>query len=292
MEKEIHMQFTLTIQHLKTKRTLTDYLKDELLLPRKVRHFLRIRKHVWINDVAYPFHHLVKNGDHLTLQVSPEDYSFSPVQLGNKDQVVICYEDEHILIVDKPKGKKTHPNQPNETNTLLNDVAAYLNPFNQMPYVVHRLDKETSGLVLFAKNPVVLPILGKMLACKTISRTYQAIVTGILPKETFTINAPIGRDRHDRRKRRIDYKNGKKAITNVTVCKTQKNRSYLKIQLETGRTHQIRVHLSHIGHPLIGDPLYAPFSSFEPLQLKAIELQLIHPFTKKQLHIKSKNTLY
>ena len=209
---------------------------------------------------------------------------FPTIHLGEATRVKVLYEDEHLMIVNKPYGIKTHPNQPQETDTLLNHVAAYLAEKNQVPYVVHRLDKETSGAIVFAKTPFVLPILGRLLETKQIYRQYQAIVAGHFNQKEQTINQPIGRDRHDRRKRRIDPQKGDSAITHVQVVKAlSNNQTAVTCVLETGRTHQIRVHLASEGHPIIGDPLYNPKSQAARLMLHASQLHLLHPFTKKQI---------
>ncbi|HAZ0996695.1 TPA: RluA family pseudouridine synthase, partial [Enterococcus faecium] len=140
---------------------------------------------------------------------------------------------------------------------------------------------ETSGAVLFAKNPFVLPILGRMLEQKMIYRRYQAIVWGEIAKD-MTITNKIGRDRHDRRKRVVDDKNGQSALTHVTVNKVLSEQTQVYCVLETGRTHQIRVHLAHKGHPIVGDPLYQNRTA-ERLMLHALELHMIHPFTQEKI---------
>ena len=208
-------------------------------------------------------------------------FTYQEVQLGDAKHIRVLYEDEHLIIVDKPAGMKTHPNEPTENSTLLNHLAAYLDTKKQRPYVVHRLDKETSGAVLFAKNPFVLPILGRMLEQKMIYRRYQAIVWGKIAKDR-TITNKIGRDRHDRRKRVVDDKNGQNALTHVTVDKVLSGKTQVYCVLETGRTHQIRVHLAHIGHPIVGDPLYQNRPA-ERLMLHALELHMIHPFTQEKI---------
>lgn len=272
------MEIQLAVQPQFDGLTLSDYL-TELYIPRKTKHFLRIRKHVKINDEHYPFHHLVHTGDNIHLTICDDDYPEHHVLPGNKEMVTVLYEDEHLIIVDKPIHMKTHPNQPDENDTLLNHVADYL---NQSPYVVHRLDKETSGCILFAKNPVILPLLTRMLEHKEIHRDYEAIARGIITDPAITIDQPIGRDRHDKRKRCIDKRYGKKAVTHVIKLDKFNGDTRIICTLDTGRTHQIRVHLDAIGHPLKGDPLYHPDNESR-LFLHAYELRFIHPLTQTEI---------
>ncbi|MCC9081764.1 RluA family pseudouridine synthase [Enterococcus faecium] len=168
-----------------------------------------------------------------------------------------------------------------KTDTLLNHLAAYLDTKQQRPYVVHRLDKETSGAVLFAKKSICLADTWKNVGTKKIYRRYQAIVWGEIAKD-MTITNKIGRDRHDRRKRVVDDKNGQSALTHVTVNKVLSEQTQVYCVLETGRTHQIRVHLAHKGHPIVGDPLYQNRTA-ERLMLHALELHMIHPFTQEKI---------
>lgn len=282
------MEFKFVLPEDVNADNLKDLLEFEWLIPRKVRHFLRVRKNVQINGKQAMFHQLVKPGDVITLLFESEDYETPTINLGQENQVDVLWEDEHLIIVNKPFGKKTHPNQPDESDTLLNDLAAYLKPKNQLPYVVHRLDKETSGAILFAKNPIILPILGRMLEKKEIHRVYEAQINGSLPKDTMVINKKIGRDRHDRRKRVVDEKSGKTAITHITTQKKDGHLTWVECWLETGRTHQIRVHLASIGKPILGDPLYhSKPTNASRLMLHAKELSLIHPFTKESLTVKA-----
>lgn len=273
------MELSIPLPKNFKEQTVRELLEQEWLVPRKVRHFLRTRKNVSINGETALFHFTVKSGDIVTLQFEPEDYPIPTILLGNTAKVNVLFEDEHLIILNKPIGMKTHPNQPNENDTLLNHLAAYLAPRNQIPYVVHRLDKETSGAILFAKNPFVLPILGRLLESKQIYRRYQAVISGHLT-DSLTIRKKIGRDRHDRRKRVIDERRGDMAVTHVDIASYEKktNQTTIYCVLETGRTHQIRVHLASLGHPIIGDPLYHPKPNGR-LMLHAYELHLTHPFT-------------
>ena len=275
------MEITITLPDTQPTTTIRELLEQEWLVPRKVRHFLRIRKNVWINQEPALFHFEVHAGDHITLRFEETDYQYQEVQLGKASFVQPLYEDDHLLIVNKPAGMKTHPNEPTENDTLLSHLAAYLKKKEQRPYVVHRLDKETSGAILFAKNPFVLPILGRMLEQKKIYRRYQALVWGTI-KEDLILKDKIGRDRHDRRKRVVDPHKGQTALTHVSVDQVVNGQTQVYCVLETGRTHQIRVHLAHKGHPIVGDPLYQNRTA-ERLMLHALELHMIHPFTQEKI---------
>lgn len=271
---------------------LRTLLQDKWLIPRKVRHYLRMNKQVLVNDVSQHFHENVHAGDLITIHLDEKDYPKPEIILGDREKIIPLYEDEHLLIVDKPVKMKTHPNQPDENDTLLNHVASYLADEQVSPYIVHRLDKETSGVIMLAKSPLILPVLGRMLENKEIRRTYQAVASGKLNEPQFVISKPIGRDRHDKRKRRISER-GQEAITHVSVLKTSAKQSEISCQLETGRTHQIRVHLASIGHPIIGDPLYHPKStSTERLALHAKTLSFKHPFTDEVITVDSPFSLY
>ena len=270
------------IYHEAQTQSLTDYL-TKLYIPRKTKHFLRMEKRVRVNGEIVPFHTLLKANDQLTITFNDDLYPQANILFSTKHEFEILYEDEHLIIVNKPIHLKTHPNEPTENDTLLNQVATYLRPQNCTPYVVHRLDMETSGCLLFAKNPVILPILSRMLEQKEIKRTYEALALGNITQKQMTINRPIGPNPHDKRKRQIDFKRGQKAITHVQVLEQLANTTRIQCILDTGRTHQIRVHLQSIGHPLKGDPLYQT-NKAERLYLHARELTLIHPWTKQKIH--------
>ncbi len=278
------MSFTVTIQNPYPKTTVKQLLEEHFLIPRKIRHFLRIKKHVLINGAPINWQTSVDLGDQITLIFDSEDYPQKEIPFGDPRQVETLYEDEHLIIVNKPEGMKTHGNEPTEI-ALLNHVSAFV---EKTCYVVHRLDMETSGAILFAKNPFILPILNRLLENKAIKRQYWALVEGQLPQKTITYNKPIGRHRHDRRKRVVDHRNGQIALTHVTVLKQFKQASLINCQLETGRTHQIRVHLSHDHHPIIGDPLYHSKPKGR-LLLHAHKLSITHPLTLQPITVQAKS---
>lgn len=277
----MNYNFTLFYPKNKPAQSVSNTLR-ELLIPRKWRHYLRIRKQVKINGEYRYFNQLINPEDKISLQL---DFIESQQQhypaSGKKPKVV--YEDDNLLIINKPKGQKTHPNLF-ETDTALNDCATYL---KCSPYIVHRLDKLTSGLLLVAKNPAVVPILNRELTSKIFKRNYVATVNH--PEnltEAGTISAPIGHDPADQRKRMIT-KDGLRAVTHYQVIEKNRNTAKVKVSLETGRTHQIRVHLASIGAPIVGDPLYNPeFNQQDDLQLEAVEMELIKPYSFEKLDVR------
>ena len=274
------MKFTFVIPDSLPEMTVKVFLEEQLLIPRKIRHFLRIKKHILINQEEVHWHQTVKSGDECQLIFDEEDYPEKEIPWGNPDLIQEVYQDQHLIIVNKPEGMKTHGNQPNEI-ALLNHVSAYV---GQTCYVVHRLDMETSGLVLFAKNPFILPILNRLLEKKEISREYWALVDGNINSKELVFRDKIGRDRHDRRKRVVDTKNGQYAETHVNRLKQFPNKtSLVRCKLKTGRTHQIRVHLSHHNSPILGDPLYNSKSKTSRLMLHAFRLSFTHPLTLEKL---------
>ena len=274
------MQFTFTLPSSLPQMTVKELLEEQLLIPRKIRHFLRTKKNILINQKQVHWNEIVKPGDICQLTFDEEDYPPKEILWGNLDLVQEIYQDQHLIIVNKPEGMKTHGNQPGEI-ALLNHVSAYV---GQNCYVVHRLDMETSGLVLFAKNPFILPILNRLLEKKDIAREYWALVEGQVGSKELVFRDKIGRDRHDRRKRIVDEKNGQYAETHISRLKQFPNKTILvRCKLKTGRTHQIRVHLSHHKHPILGDPLYNSKSRTSRLMLHAFRLSFTHPLTLEKL---------
>lgn len=274
------MHFTFTLPSSLPQMTVKQFLEEQLLIPRKIRHFLRIKKNILINQKQVHWNEMVKSGDICQLTFDEEDYPQKEILWGKPDLVQEIYQDQHLIVVNKPEGMKTHGNQPDEI-ALLNHVSAYV---EQTCYVVHRLDMETSGLVLFAKNPFILPILNRLLEKKEIAREYWALIEGQIGSKELIFRDKIGRDRHDRRKRVVDPKNGQHAETHISRLKQFPNKtSLVRCKLKTGRTHQIRVHLSHHKHPILGDPLYNSQSKTNRLMLHAYRLSFTHPLTLEKL---------
>ena len=274
-------QYSLTYPNNLTPMSV-DKLMRKLLIPRKWRHFLRSEKKILINGKYLPLNFLVKPGDKIGIQldhVESDQQTYHPS--GKLPKIV--YEDNDILVINKPAGQKTHPNL-NEEDTALNDCATYL---GYSPFIVHRLDMLTSGLLLVAKNPAVVPILNRQLTDKTLHREYLAWISNSPQiKNTGIIDLPIGHDPHDQRKRMV-RQDGQKAVTHYEVIKRDKDRILVKLTLETGRTHQIRVHLAALGAPIIGDPLYnSAYQDGEQLQLTAFQLTFRKPFSFENKTVK------
>ena len=205
----------------------------------------------------------------------------------------ILFEDEQLLVVDKPKGMVVHPSAGHYSGTLVNALLYHckgnLSGINGVlrPGIVHRIDKDTTGALLVCKTDLAHRDLAQQLKEHSITRRYRAIVHGNLKEEEGTIEGAIGRHPTERKKMAINPKNGKPAVTHYKVLEHYKNYSYIECRLETGRTHQIRVHMSSIGHPLVGDFVYGPkkcpFPNLEGQTLHAMILGFVHPVTKEYL---------
>ncbi|MDT3918610.1 RluA family pseudouridine synthase, partial [Staphylococcus saprophyticus] len=223
---------------------------QQLQLPKKDLHTLNMSKAITINESPGTLMTKVNTGDNVYIPTPDEVSNYLPSYRFAQ----IYYEDDDIAIVMKPKGVKTHPNDLKESNTLMNHVIYTIKSDYVEP--IHRLDQETVGLLIVAKNPLMKKILDRMLEENEIDRIYKANVHSLLPIKPQTIDMPIGKDKFHSNKRRVSS-TGQSAITHILNSKMIKEDvCELEIKLDTGRTHQIRVHLAEIGHPVIGDPLY------------------------------------
>lgn len=205
----------------------------------------------------------------------------------------IYYEDGDVLVVNKPKGMVVHPAPGHTTGTLVNGLMAHCNDLSGIngvlrPGIVHRIDKDTSGLLMVAKNDFSHERLVNQLVEKSVKRKYYAIVHGVIPHDYGTIDAPIGRDSDDRQKMTV-VDNGKHAVTHFQVLERFDQFTFVECELETGRTHQIRVHMKYIGYPLAGDPKYGPKKTFSigGQALHAGVLGFVHPRTDKYIEFEA-----
>lgn len=214
----------------------------------------------------------------------------------------IVYEDEHLLVVDKPKGMVVHPAPAYYSGTLVNALMYHcgnsLSGINGYirPGIVHRIDKDTSGLLIVAKNDEAHQGLAKQISVHSFTRMYEAIVVGNIKEDKFKIDLPIGRHPTDRKKMAVVYENSRNAVTNVEVLARFGGYTHIRLFLETGRTHQIRVHMSHKGHPVLGDMVYGKeskkFPSLKGQCLWAKYISFIHPIYKSEMSFISKTPEY
>lgn len=210
----------------------------------------------------------------------------------------ILYEDDYLLLVNKAKGMLVHPTKQMETNTLVNALKYHCVTLSNVsgaerPGIVHRLDKDTSGIMIVAKDNVTHEHLQQQFKQQTVRRIYEAVVHGIVSPNQGIVQAPIGRDPNQRFKRKV-VTEGKDAITHFDVLQRFNDYTYVQCELKTGRTHQIRVHMSYMNHPIVGDHLYGPSNSLltEGQALFAKELQFVHPYTKEQMTMNVEQPTY
>lgn len=241
---------------------------------------------VLVNGKPVKSSYKVENGDRIRLEipdaVEPE-IEAEPMELD------ILYEDSDIILINKPKGMVVHPAAGHYSGTLVNGLMAHckneLSGINGVmrPGIVHRIDMDTTGVLIVCKNDKAHNAIAEQLKVHSITRKYYAIVHGVLKADTGTVNAAIGRHPVDRKKMSINEKNGKEAVTHYQVLRRFRRFTFVECQLETGRTHQIRVHMASIGHPLLGDQVYGPakvpFSGLKGQTLHAGVLGIIHPST-------------
>ncbi|MDR1564229.1 MAG: RluA family pseudouridine synthase [Oscillospiraceae bacterium] len=270
---------------------------DKLLslnLPEQSRSFLQgltEQNCVFCNGKAAAKSLKIKAGDRITAELpEPQVYEAQAEEIP----LDIVFEDEDLLIVNKPQGMVVHPAAGNYSGTLVNALLAHckgsLSGINGVmrPGIVHRIDKDTSGLLIVAKNDLAHRSLAEQIKEHSFTRYYEAIVYGHLKEAEGTINAPIGRHPVHRKRMAVTHRSSKEAITHYNVLCSYSGFDYLRLQLETGRTHQIRVHLAYLGHPVAGDPVYASSNKSLPVQLNgqclhARELGFTHPRTGERL---------
>ncbi len=267
------------------------FVANNTEISRSLASFLISKGDVIVNDEVAKPNYKVKIGDKIsiksldrpTLKVKAEEMNIN-----------IVYEDNDVIIVNKESGVVVHPAAGAPSGTVVNGLmylSKNLSAVNDefRPGVVHRIDKNTSGLLMFAKNDAAHLSLSEQLQAKTTTRKYIAIVHGLIPEDKLIIDAPIGRDQNDRKKMTVTAKNSKEALTNVKVLKRYNDYTLIECELTTGRTHQIRVHLRFAGYPIVGDPEYGRRKTFDcnGQALHAKTLGFIHPTTNEYIEFDS-----
>lgn len=287
MNKE---QFEVEIEH--EGERLDKYLN--LIFEEKSRSFFQKlikEEQVLVNDTAQKANYRLKVEDIVTVTIP--DAVETPIVPENIP-LDILYEDEDVLVVNKPKGMVVHPSAGHYSGTLVNAIMYHckdsLSGINGevRPGIVHRIDMDTTGSLIVCKNDESHICIAEQIKEHSVNRRYRGIVCGNVKEDEGTINAPIGRHPVERKKMAINEKNGKPAITHYKVLKRFERYTYMEFQLETGRTHQIRVHMASIGHPLLGDTLYSSGKSPYKLQgqtLHAMTIGFIHPRTNAYMEV-------
>lgn len=275
----------MNIKSEKDNIRLDQYLKEELDISRsKVQKLIKDEK-IKVNDKVVNSSYKVKMDDLIEVH---DELDFE-INIEKEDiPLDIVYEDEYLLIINKKSGMVVHPAPGNYSGTLVNALLGKFSLSNDAirPGIVHRIDKDTSGLLVVAKDDKTHFLLSEMIKKKEVERLYLAIVDGVIKNETGTIDAPIGRDPNNRQKMLVTDVNSKDAITHFRVLKRFKNNTLIECKLETGRTHQIRVHMQYIGFPISNDPVYNKSKKTTPFgqMLHSKSIRFVHPITKKELY--------
>lgn len=275
---------TYTIDSASAGLRIEQYLRRRGYSYQNLTQLKKMRESILLNGAWTYMRTSVKDGDILAVHIQEPESSpnIPPVKLP----LDIVYEDEDIVVVNKPAGMPVHPSLNNYENSLANGLMYYYREQGK-PFIfrcTNRLDRDTSGLTVIAKHMVSSSILSSMGMRHEITREYLAIVRGALNPSEGTIDAPIGRTGSSLIERKIDFENGERAVTRYRVAKEQNGHSLVSLILETGRTHQIRVHMKYIGHPLVGDYLYNPDMEYIDRQaLHSHRLSFTHPVTGEKM---------
>ena len=252
----------------------------------KIQNLIKT-ENVKVNNKIIKNSYIVKQNDNIEINEIEEQPLSAKAEKIDLD---IVYEDDDIIVVNKQNGLVVHPAVGNPTGTLVNGLMYHSKNLSKVngefrPGIVHRIDAFTTGLLVVAKNDYAHEFLARQLENKTTHRIYVALVWGVINEDTGTIDAPIGRDKKDRKKMAVTSENSKNAVTHFKVIERYKDATLIELKLETGRTHQIRVHMNYINHPVVNDSVYGKRKLIDETGqcLHAKELGFIHPTTKKYM---------
>lgn len=279
----------MEVKVTKSNIRLDQYLADTLELSRSKIQKLIKDDRITVDGKNVNASYLVKENEIIGVD---DDLSFE-IHINPEDiDVDIVYEDDDLLIVNKKSGMVVHPAPGNYSGTLVNALMGKFklsNKDNIRPGIVHRIDKDTSGLLVVAKNDEIHDKLSEMIKNKEVERKYIALVDGVINHETGTIDAPIGRDINNRQKMIVTDLNSKDAVTHFRVLKRYKDKTLIECKLETGRTHQIRVHMNYIGYPIVNDPVYGKSKKTTPFgqMLHSKSIRFIHPRTGNEIYFEA-----
>ena len=277
--------FSYQIQEPDQGMDIKSFLLKQGYSTQNLIHLKKTEKSILVNGTWVYVTYILKTGDFLEINlIEKQEVSSSilPVFLP----LSIVYEDDDILVINKQSNMPIHPSIHNHDNTLANAVLYYMqSKGDQIVFrCINRLDRDTTGLTIIAKHMLSAGILSKMVSNREIKREYLAIVSGIPKEKNGTINAPIARVADSTIERCVNFESGERAVTHYQVLQTKEQISLLSLHLETGRTHQIRVHLKYIGHPILGDFLYHPdMTNIKRQALHSYRLEFLHPITKQTM---------
>ena len=264
--------------------TIERLLQDKWVVGKKTVHQMRMAKSIYDSSgVPADWREPLESETMLTFTFPDIKSTYIPEDPAS---IEIVWEDEHLLVARKPAGIATHPDHPDGTGTFMNQVMGHIQRSGGT-YAEHvqRLDKGTGGLIVVAKHPIAKGLLDRMMEQNEVTRTYEAEVDGRLNRMRGSLKYPIGRDRHHPTRRRVSP-GGQSATTHFRILERLENSTIIEARLDTGRTHQIRVHFSHIGHPITGDTLYGGTETVDgQYRLTAVKVSFVHPITEETLTV-------
>jgi 23S rRNA pseudouridine1911/1915/1917 synthase len=289
-ENDGHFEWTVSAEQAgeRADKHVTDGLADPSVSRSQVQDLIRAGAVTVNGETAKP-NSKVQQGDFIVVDMpGPEPLEAIPENIP----LDIVYEDADVIVINKPRGMVVHPALGHSSGTVVNALLYHCKDLSgingvKRPGIVHRIDKDTSGLLMAAKNDLAHASLAEQLKAHTVNRRYVALVYGVIPHDRGTIDAPLGRDTHDRKLFTVTDKGSKRAVTHFAVTERFEDYTLVELKLETGRTHQIRVHMKYIGHPLVGDPLYGGRAGrtlgMKGQALHAGVLGFVHPRSGEQL---------